>query len=221
MNYNKYIDHTLLLPEATHQQIEKLCQEALQYDFMSVCVNTSWVKECVEFLKGSDVKVCCVVGFPLGATTTSTKAFETKEAIENGAEEIDMVMNIGRFKNQEFSYVVDDIKAVVAAAAQGKVVKVILETCLLTPDEIKKACELCLEAKAHFVKTSTGFNKRGATLEDVRIMKETVQDNAEVKAAGGVRSKADLVAMLAAGATRIGTSSGVKLMLDEEVKTGY
>lgn len=220
MNYNKYIDHTLLLPEATKSQIEKLCAEALKYDFMSVCVNTTWVKECVELLKNSDVKVCCVVGFPLGATTTATKAFETKEAIANGASEIDMVMNIGRLKDQDYMYVVNDIKAVVEAA-DGNIVKVILENCLLSKEEIVRACELCVEAGAHFVKTSTGFNKSGATLEDVKLMKQTVKDKALVKAAGGVRSKADLEAMIQNGASRIGTSSGVKLMVDEEVTAGY
>lgn len=220
MNYNKYIDHTLLLPEATKSQIEKLCEEALKYDFMSVCVNTAWVKECVALLKNSDVKVCCVVGFPLGATTTATKAFETKEAITNGASEIDMVMNIGRLKDKDYEYVINDIKAVVEAA-NGNIVKVILENCLLSKEEIVRACELCIEAGAHFVKTSTGFNKSGATLEDVKLMKQTVKEKALVKAAGGVRSKADLEAMIQNGAARIGTSSGVKLMVDEKVTSGY
>lgn len=220
MNYNKYIDHTVLLADTTASTIEKLCEEAKKYDFAAVCVNTCWAKKCSELLQETDVKVCCVVGFPLGACTTATKAFEVKQAIENGASEIDMVINIGALKDQNYEYVVEDIKAVVEAA-EGKVVKVILENCLLTKDEIVKACQLCVEAKAHFVKTSTGFSKSGATVEDVILMRSIVKGHAEVKAAGGVRTFDDLEKMIKAGATRIGTSAGVKLMNKEENNGGY
>ncbi len=220
MSYNKYIDHTILLADTTRNQIEKLCEEAKTHQFASVCVNTYWAKTCSELLAGSDVKVCCVVGFPLGACTTATKAFETSQAIENGATEIDMVLNIGALKDQDYVTVVEDIKAVVEAA-KGNIVKVILENCLLTKEEIAKACELCVEAKAHFVKTSTGFNKGGATIEDVILMSSKVKGQALVKAAGGVRSPQDLERMIKAGANRIGTSSGIKLVNNENANQGY
>lgn len=191
MNYNQYIDHTVLLADTPKEKIIQLCEEAKKFQFKSVCVNTYYAKLCSELLQGSDVKVCCVVGFPLGSCTTATKAFETKEAIENGATEIDMVMNISALKNKDYDYVLKDIEAVVKAAG-GNVVKVILENCLLTKAEIIKACEICVNAKAHFVKTSTGFNKSGAVVEDVILMKSVVQGHALVKAAGGVRTFADL-----------------------------
>lgn len=220
MNYNQYIDHTVLLADTTKSQIEKLCEEARKYNFASVCVNTYWVQTCSNLLQGSNVKVCCVVGFPLGACTTATKAFETTQAIENGASEIDMVLNIGALKDKDYVTVVEDIKAVVLAA-KGNIVKVILENCLLTKEEIKKACELCVEAEAHFVKTSTGFNRSGATIEDVKLMSQTVNGQALVKAAGGVRTPQDLKEMIEAGANRIGTSSGVKLVNNEDASQGY
>lgn len=220
MKMSKYIDHTLLKADASMAQIDQLCKEALSYDFASVCVNPSWVKHCAKNLENSDVMVCTVVGFPLGQNTSDVKAYETKNAIENGASEIDMVMNISALKDQRYDVVEEDVRAVVTAA-EGKTVKVILETCLLTPEEIVKACELCVAAGAHFVKTSTGFSTRGATVEDVVLMKKTVGDRALVKAAGGVRSYADLEAMIAAGASRIGTSAGVKLMQNEESTSGY
>lgn len=220
MKMSKYIDHTLLKADASMAQIDQLCKEALSYDFASVCVNPSWVKHCAKNLENSDVMVCTVVGFPLGQNTSDVKAYETKNAIENGASEIDMVMNISALKDQRYDVVEEDVRAVVTAA-EGKTVKVILETCLLTPEEIVKACELCVTAGAHFVKTSTGFSTRGATVEDVVLMKKTVGDRALVKAAGGVRSYADLEAMIAAGASRIGTSAGVKLMQNEESTSGY
>lgn len=220
MNYNQYIDHTVLLADTTKSQIEKLCEEARKYNFASVCVNTYWAQTCSNLLQGSNVKVCCVVGFPLGACTTATKAFETTQAIENGASEIDMVLNIGALKDKDYVTVIEDIKAVVLAA-KGNIVKVILENCLLTKEEIKKACELCVEAKAHFVKTSTGFNRSGATIEDVKLMSQTVNGQALVKAAGGVRTPQDLKEMIEAGANRIGTSSGVKLVNNEDASQGY
>lgn len=211
MKRSKYIDHTLLKPEATQDQIEKLCQEAKQYDFASVCVNPYWVPFCKEELKDSDVKVCTVIGFPLGATSSASKAFETAHAIEQGADEVDMVMNIGELLAEHDQAVQKDIEAVVQAA-QGKIVKVILETCLLNDAQIERACSLCMKAKADFVKTSTGFNSAGANTHVVEVMKQAVKGQAKVKAAGGVRNQADMDAMIAAGADRIGTSHGIELM---------
>lgn len=211
MKRSKYIDHTLLKPEATQDQIEKLCQEAKQYDFASVCVNPYWVPFCKEELKDSDVKVCTVIGFPLGATSSASKAFETAHAIEQGADEVDMVMNIGELLAGHDQAVQKDIEAVVQAA-QGKIVKVILETCLLNDAQIERACSLCVKAKADFVKTSTGFNSVGANTHVVEVMKQAVKGQAKVKAAGGVRNQADMDAMIAAGADRIGTSHGIELM---------
>lgn len=211
MKRSKYIDHTLLKPEATQDQIEKSCQEAKQYDFASVCVNPYWVPFCKEELKDSDVKVCTVIGFPLGATSSASKAFETAHAIEQGADEVDMVMNIGELLAGHDQAVQKDIEAVVQAA-QGKIVKVILETCLLNDAQIERACSLCVKAKADFVKTSTGFNSAGANTHVVEVMKQAVKGQAKVKAAGGVRNQADMDAMIAAGADRIGTSHGIELM---------
>lgn len=211
MKRSKYIDHTLLKPEATQDQIEKLCQEAKQYDFASVCVNPYWVPFCKEELKDSDVKVCTVIGFPLGATSSASKAFETAHAIEQGADEVDMVMNIGELLAGHDQAVQKDIEAVVQVA-QGKIVKVILETCLLNDAQIERACSLCVKAKADFVKTSTGFNSAGANTHVVEVMKQAVKGQAKVKAAGGVRNQADMDAMIAAGADRIGTSHGIELM---------
>ena len=210
MNYNKMIDHTVLKADTPLETVKRICDEAMEYGFASVCINPCHVAYCADYLKDSDVNVCTVIGFPLGANTSAVKAFETKDAIANGADEIDMVMNIGALKDKNYDLVRDDVKAVVEAA-NGTLVKVILETCLLTEDEIKKACELCVEAKADYVKTSTGFSTRGATIEDVRIMKEAVHGKAKVKAAGGVRTPEDMVKIVAAGADRIGTSAGCSL----------
>lgn len=211
MNYNKMIDHTVLKADTPLETVKRICDEAMEYGFASVCINPCHVAYCADYLKDSDVNVCTVIGFPLGANTSATKAFETKGAIANGADEIDMVMNIGALKDKNYDLVRDDVKAVVEAA-NGTLVKVILETCLLTEDEIKKACELCVEAKADFVKTSTGFSTRGATIEDVKIMKAAVQGKAKVKAAGGVRTHEDMVKIVEAGADRIGTSAGCSLV---------
>jgi deoxyribose-phosphate aldolase len=208
---NKYIDHTLLKQNATRQQIITLCEEAKTYDFASVCVNPTWVECCAKELAGTDVKVCTVIGFPLGATTTAVKTFETKNAIENGATEIDMVINIGALKDKHMSFVTEDIRCVKAAAG-NLIVKVIIETCLLSDEEKVLACNAAVEAGADFVKTSTGFSTAGATVEDVRLMKSVVGTAALVKAAGGVRSYDDLTAMIEAGADRIGTSAGVALL---------
>ena len=215
MELNKYIDHTLLKPEATKKQITKLCQEARQYDFASVCVNTCYVPLAKELLAGSDVKVCCVVGFPLGAMDTVSKAFEAKTAVENGAQEVDMVINIGALKDKDYDYVTKDIAAVVEASKPA-IVKVIIEACLLTDEEKVEACKCSMNAKAEFVKTSTGFSTHGATPEDVALMKKTVGNVCKVKAAGGVRSYDDAMKMIEAGADRLGCSAGIKVM--EEAK---
>jgi len=220
MKYNKYIDHTLLKANATQEELLKLCDEAKVYSFASVCINPFWVPLCREALKDSEVKVCTVIGFPLGSTSTESKAFETSTALTQGADEFDMVINIGALKDKQDEVVLNDIKAVVHAA-KGKVVKVIIETCLLTEEEKMRVCELCVLAKAHFVKTSTGFSTAGATFEDVRLMKETVKGHCLVKAAGGVKSSDDLRKMIEAGADRIGTSSGVKLIQGLEVNSTY
>ncbi len=220
MSINKYIDHTLLKPESTQEQIAKLVSEAKEYDFASVCVNPTWVSYCANELSGTDVKVCTVIGFPLGATTSATKAFEAKEAIENGASEVDMVINIGLLKSGQYQAVEDDIRAVVEASGD-KLVKVIIEACLLTDEEKVKACELSVSAGADFVKTSTGFSIHGATVEDVALMRKTVGDKVGVKAAGGARSLADAEAFIAAGATRIGTSAGVAIVNGEVSNVGY
>lgn len=211
MNYNKMIDHTVLKADTPLETVKRICDEAIEYGFASVCINPCHVAYCADYLKDSDVNICTVIGFPLGANTSAVKAFETKDAIANGADEIDMVMNIGALKDKNYDLVRDDVKAVVEAA-NGTLVKVILETCLLTEDEIKKACELCVEAKADYVKTSTGFSTRGATIEDVQIMKAAVQGKAKVKAAGGVRTHEDMVKIVEAGADRIGTSAGCSLV---------
>lgn len=219
-NYAKLIDHTLLKADATREQVAKICDEAKQYNFASVCVNPTWVNYCAEALKGTDVAVCTVIGFPLGATTSAVKAFETKDAIANGATEIDMVINIAALKDQDDVLVEADIKAVVEAA-NGTLVKVIIEACLLTDEEKVRACELSKKAGATFVKTSTGFSTGGATKEDVALMRKTVGEALGVKASGGVRNKADLETMVAAGATRIGASSGVAIMNDKTSKDNY
>ena len=217
MKLNKYIDHTLLKADATKEQITKLCNEAKQYDFASVCVNTCYVPLCKELLKDSDVKVCTVVGFPLGAMDSKSKAYEAKTAVLNGAEEVDMVINIGALKDKDYQYVTNDIKEIVEASKPA-IVKVIIETCLLTDEEKIAACKCVLEAKAAFVKTSTGFSTNGATLEDVKLMKETVKDNCKVKAAGGIRTYEDAIKMIEAGADRLGCSAGIKIMEEAKIK---
>ncbi len=214
MKYNKFIDHTALKADTTKETITKLCAEAKAYDFASVCVNPAWVSYCADYLKDSDVKVCTVIGFPLGANTSEVKAFEAKNAIEHGADEVDMVINIGALKDGQNELVYNDIKAVVEASG-NHCTKVIIETCLLTDEEKVTACELAKKAGATFVKTSTGFSTGGATPEDVALMKKTVGDACEVKASGGVRNYQDMIVVINAGATRIGTSAGVQLMNNE------
>jgi len=219
MKLNKMIDHTYLKAFGTETEINKLIDEAIEYDFKSVCVNPFWVEHSHKLLAKTDVLVCTVIGFPLGANTINTKVFETRDAVENGADEIDMVLNIGRVKAQDFDYIFEEVSAV-RAACVGKTLKVILETCYLTKEEIRLASVASIKALADFVKTSTGFGTNGATVEDVKIMKAVAKDK-EVKASGGVRSIADLEKMINAGATRIGTSSGVSLVKGETVNSDY
>jgi deoxyribose-phosphate aldolase len=222
MNIAQYIDHTLLKPEATPQQVERLCEEARMYGFASVCVNPTYVPLCAKLLDGAAAKVCTVAGFPLGATTTAAKVFETREAIANGAREIDMVMVVGRLKAGDDDYVRDDIRAVAQAAhAGGAICKVILETGLLTDDEKVRACRLAVEAGVDFVKTSTGFAGSGATVVDIELMRATVGPDIGVKAAGGIRTLADAQAMIAAGATRLGSSAGVQIVQGLQGTAGY
>ncbi len=216
---NRFIDHTLLKPEATRDQVKKLCEEAMSYDFFSVCLNPFYVAYASSLLKGSTTLVCTVIGFPLGANTTETKVFETKKAIAEGACEIDMVLNIGALKNKEYDLVQEDIKAVVDAAGKN-LVKVIFETCLLNDDEKILACELSMKAGARFVKTSTGFSTGGASIADVKLMKANISNTMEVKASGGVRNLAAALDYIDAGATRLGTSSGVAIMNGIPVEEG-
>jgi deoxyribose-phosphate aldolase len=207
----KLIDHTKLNPDATFDDIHKLCDEAKNYGFCSVCVNPFYVNYAKDLLKGTDIKVAVVVGFPLGATTTSVKVLETEEAVNNGADEIDMVLNIGALKSKKYDLVYEDIKEVVEKAGD-KTVKVIIETCLLTEDEKIIACSIAKAAGAGFVKTSTGFSTGGATEEDVKLMRKIVGDNVGVKASGGVRTYEDAIKMIEAGANRIGASKGVEII---------
>ncbi|AYE50758.1 deoxyribose-phosphate aldolase [Priestia megaterium] len=221
-NITGIIDHTLLKADATEEQITVLAQEAKEYSFASVCVNPTWVKKAAELLKDApEVKVCTVIGFPLGATTSAVKAFETTNAIENGADEVDMVINIGALKDRNYDLVQSDIQAVVDAAKGKALVKVIIETALLTDEEKAKVSELAVKAGADFVKTSTGFSTGGATVEDVALMRKTVGPDVGVKASGGVRGLEDAKAMIEAGATRIGASSGVSIAKGQLSNSDY
>lgn len=211
-DYGKYMDHTVLKPATTRETVKRFCDEAREYHFASVCVNPVHAAFVHEQLKDSGVKTCCVIGFPLGANTTHIKAEEAREAVENGAEEVDMVINIGALKDKEYEYVYQDILAVVNAAHPKALVKVIIETCELTDEEKVKACELSVKAGADFVKTSTGFGAGGATVEDIRLMKKTVGDKALVKASTGINNRKICDAMIEAGAVRMGTSKGIKII---------
>ncbi|KXH87399.1 deoxyribose-phosphate aldolase [Sporosarcina sp. HYO08] len=221
VNYASYIDHTLLKADATKEEILKICAEAKEFSFASVCVNPAWVETAAKALQGTSVKVCTVIGFPLGASTPEVKAFETKNAIQNGAEEIDMVINIGALRSGDDVLVQKDIESVVLAAKGKAIVKVIIETALLTQEEKRKACEISVLAGADFVKTSTGFSTGGATVEDVKLMRTVVGPKMGVKASGGVRSFEDMTMMIDAGATRIGASSGVQIMQGLESDSDY
>lgn len=211
MEINRYIDHTLLAADATKDRIIKLCNEAKEYKFASVCVNSCWVRLCADLLKGSGVEVCTVVGFPLGAMVTKAKAYEAECAVLDGADEVDMVINIGDLKDGDYKAVEDDIRAVKKACGD-KLLKVIIECCLLTDEEKVKACELSEAAGADYVKTSTGFSKGGATAEDVALMRKTVGERLGVKAAGGIRDRATAEKMIEAGASRLGCSAGIAIV---------
>lgn len=217
----RMIDHTILKPEATEIEIDNLCKEALEYNFASVCVNPAMVEKAASMLKGSDVKVCTVIGFPLGATTTEVKAFETEDVIKKGATEVDMVINVGKLKEGNLEYVKRDIEAVVNAAKGKALTKVIIETCLLTDEEKVTACKLSKEAGADFVKTSTGFSTGGATGSDIKLMRETVGPELGVKASGGVRSLEDAMTMIENGATRVGASASIAICEGTESNSTY
>ncbi|MFK2824414.1 deoxyribose-phosphate aldolase [Bacillus sp. B190/17] len=217
----KIIDHTLLKPETTKEEVKKLCEEAKMYEFASVCVNPFWVAYAADQLKETEVKVCTVIGFPLGAVTTAVKAFETEDAIRNGAAEVDMVLNIGALKDKDDETVLKDIRAVTASARGKALTKVIIEASLLTEEEKERACQLAVQAGADYVKTSTGFSAGGATVNDIELMRKTVGPAIGVKASGGVRSQEDALAMVEAGATRIGASSGVKIVQGLKSDSNY
>ena len=217
MNYSKYIDHTILKPDCTDAQIKTLCEEAKNYNFASVCVNPGYIKMCAELLKDTGVDVCTVVGFPLGATSTESKVFETKQAVKDGATEIDMVINVSRLKEHDDEYVLNEIRAI-RRACKGHCLKVIIETCLLTDEEKVRACKLSKQAKATFVKTSTGFSTGGATVHDIKLMRKTVGKKMGVKASGGIRTSEDFLAMIEAGASRVGASAGIKIMQELKEK---
>ncbi|PEE38737.1 deoxyribose-phosphate aldolase [Bacillus pseudomycoides] len=216
MNIAKLIDHTVLKPNTTKEDVMKVLEEAKKYNFASVCINPTWVKLAAEELAGHDVDVCTVIGFPLGANTTETKVFETKDVIAKGATEVDMVINVGALKDGDNEFVENDIREVVEAAKEKALVKVIIETCLLTDEEKVRACELSVKAGADFVKTSTGFSTGGATAEDIALMRKTVGENVGVKASGGVRTREDAEKMIEAGASRIGASASVAIVLDDK-----
>ncbi|OJF92652.1 deoxyribose-phosphate aldolase [Alkalibacterium sp. 20] len=220
-NLEKYIDHTLLKPVSTDSDVQKVCLDAIKYNFKSVCINPGWVKYTADMLKDSGVETCTVIGFPLGANTSKVKAFEAQQAVKEGATEVDMVINIGALKSEDYALVYDDIRAVVKAVNGKALVKVIIEACLLNEHEKVRACESAKRAGADFVKTSTGFSTGGATLEDVKLMRKTVGKKMGVKASGGVRSIEDAIAMIEAGATRIGTSNGVAIVEGNEATEAY
>lgn len=221
MNYSSYIDHTLLKANATEKDIKQLCKEAKEYEFFSVCINPCFVKCAKKSLKGSNVKVCTVIGFPLGANETKVKLFEAKKAIADGADEIDVVFNIGKFKEKKYAYVGKELAKIVNLCAKKIIVKVIVETCYLTKEEILKACELVCECGADYIKTSTGYGVDGAKVEDVKLMKEACKDKLKIKASGGIRTLAQVEQFVLVGAQRIGTSSGINIVkegLEEENK---
>lgn len=220
MELNKYIDHTNLKQDMSEQDLIKLVNEAKEYDFFSICINPCWVKQASELLAGSNTKVCSVIGFPLGANTTNIKVLEAKEAIANGASEIDMVINVSKLKDKDYEYVYNEIKQIKEAIGNN-VLKVIIEACLLTNEEKTIACQIIMKAGANFVKTSTGMSTGGATIEDVKLFKEVVGDTTLIKAAGGVRTYEDAISMIEAGANRIGTSGGVKIVNGETHTDGY
>ena len=217
----KMIDHTILKATATKEEVVKICNEAKEYGFFSVCINPTQIEFVKNELKGSDVAVCTVIGFPLGANTPQVKAFETKDAIAKGADEVDMVINVGALKDKNYDLVFEDIKAVVDAADKKALVKVIIETCYLSDEEKKIACELAVKAGCNFVKTSTGFGTGGSTPADIKLMREAVGQNIGVKASGGVRCEKDAIAVIEAGASRIGASASIEIVTGGESKSDY
>ncbi len=218
---SKYIDHTLLKADSKLEDIKKLCEEAKEYNFCSVCINSSFIKDAKQYLKDSEVKICTVVGFPLGTSNSQTKAFEAKSAIKDGADEIDMVINIGLLKSKEYTRVKEDIESVYKAC-DGTILKVIFETALLTKEELKEVSFLCKDIGVDFIKTSTGFSTRGASLEDIKIMKECVKDKVKIKASGGIRDYETAIAMIEAGADRLGVSAGVEIVTGQKINSnGY
>lgn len=219
-NLNKYIDHTILGADASEKSIIQLCKEAIEYNFMSVCINPCYILLAKELLLNSNVLVCTVIGFPLGQMTTESKVFETEDAIRKGADEIDMVINISKFKNKEYEYCLNEIN-LIKKACGSKVLKVIVETCLLTKEEIKWVCELILKSDSDFIKTSTGFSKSGAMLDDIILWKSILKGNKKIKAAGGIRTHQDFIDFIKAGSDRIGTSGGIKLIKKEELNSSY
>lgn len=210
MELASFLDHTLLKPNCSFEEVENLCKEALEYQFASVCIHPCYVETCAKILKGSCVAVCTTIGFPLGANTKTTKVFEAKEALLNGATELDMVMNLTAFFSGEYDLVLEEISEI-KRHCEANILKVIIETCLLTQEQIEKACQIVCKASADFVKTSTGFSKSGAHVEDVKLMKQIVGERCQVKASGGIKTKEDALTMIEAGATRIGTSSAVQI----------
>ena len=216
------IDHTILKPQATEENVKTICEEALKFGFCSVCINPYWIPTASKLLKESNVKICTVIGFPLGANSSAVKVLETSQAIKEGADEVDMVINVGALKSGDLNSVKNDIQGVAQVASDANVVsKVILETCLLSNEEIETACKIAQEAGADFVKTSTGFSSGGATVETISLMRKTVGNSMGVKASGGVRSLEDLVNMVKAGATRVGASSGVQIMKGKQSQSDY
>ena len=213
------VDHTLLKPASTWEDIKKLCDEAMEYETASVCVNSCFVKSCAEYMKGK-IPVCSVIGFPLGAMSTAAKAFEAKQAIEDGAEEIDMVINIGKLKEQDYEYVLNDIISVKEAVGE-KILKVIIETCLLTDEEKEKMCEIVYKSGADFIKTSTGFSTGGATFDDIKLFYKNIGGKVKIKAAGGIRSVEDMEKFIELGADRLGTSSAIKIIKNMDAGNNY
>lgn len=212
MKYSSYIDHTLLKQDASANEIKNLCKEALKYEFFSVCINPCYIKLAKKYLKGTPVKVCSVIGFPLGANDTKTKVFEAKKAIKDGADEIDVVINIGKFKDRKYKYIEKELMDIVKVSKGKAIIKVIIETCLLTKEEIRTACEIVYGSGVDYIKTSTGFSKGGATVEDVELIKEICKDKILIKASGGISDFEAMKSLIGAGATRIGTSHGVEIM---------
>ena len=221
MKYSSYIDHTLLKADASEKEIKQLCKEAIKYEFFSVCINPCFIKLAKRYLKNTPVKVCSVIGFPLGANDTKVKVYEAKQAIKDGADEIDVVINVSKLKDKKYKYIEKELESIVKVSRGKAIVKVIIETCLLTKEEIKVACEILYASGVDYIKTSTGFSKYGARVEDVEYIKELCRDKVRIKASGGIKDLFTMKSLIGAGATRIGTSNGVKIMEEIEEKDPY